>query len=186
MTAAIDKGLWTLVLIATIAGISGCHEEDSLEQLQHWITQAKTNSQQADSALDPLPALPAEPDLFVSTYLIDSPTTPFGQETAVNLDERIDSAPQRPPQRGAPDLLEQFSLASLRMVGSFMREGQRQAVVAADGVLYPVHPGDYIGQQFGMVEHISENAIALQELVHDKNGNWIVRNAQLIMDGTRQ
>jgi type IV pilus assembly protein PilP len=50
-------------------------------------------------------------------------------------------------------------------------------------MLYPVQLGDYIGQQFGMVEHISESAIALQELVHTTDGNWIVRHTQLLMEG---
>lgn len=84
------------------------------------------------------------------------------------------------PDAGRPrDLLEAFQLDSLTMVGSLHRAGKAVAVVQAEQQLHQVRVGDHLGQDYGEVTSISEDAIAIAERVQDSQGKWQLRETQL-------
>jgi type IV pilus assembly protein PilP len=53
--------------------------------------------------------------------------------------------------------------------------------VQADGALYQVKVGNYMGQNFGVVTAISDTAVTLKELVEDVNGEWVERTSSLML-----
>ncbi|MDT4864920.1 Pilus assembly protein, PilP [compost metagenome] len=65
------------------------------------------------------------------------------------------------------------------MVGSLTRQGQLVALVKVDSLLYQVKVGNYLGQNYGRVLHISETEVALREIVQDAAGEWIERTSAL-------
>ena len=67
----------------------------------------------------------------------------------------------------------------MTMVGSLNRKGELVALVKVDQLLYQVKPGSYLGQNYGRVIKISENELALREVVQDAAGEWIERPAAL-------
>ncbi len=75
--------------------------------------------------------------------------------------------------------LEAVPLESLKMVGMLQQGKQTFALVKADNSLYRVKPGNYLGQNFGLITNISENQIQLRELVQDAVGDWIERESAL-------
>ncbi|MEZ5644495.1 MAG: pilus assembly protein PilP [Burkholderiaceae bacterium] len=83
--------------------------------------------------------------------------------------------------------LEAYPLDTMSMVGSLMREGQLVALVKVDNLLYQVRRGNYLGQNYGRVNDITETEIVLREIVQDGAGDWIERPAalQLQEEGTR-
>ena len=48
-----------------------------------------------------------------------------------------------------------------------------------DALLYQVQIGNYLGQNYGRINKITETAIELREIVQDATGDWIERNVSL-------
>ncbi len=67
-----------------------------------------------------------------------------------------------------------------------MRSGQPLALVRADGLLYQVRVGNYMGQNYGRIVRIAENEVVLREIVQDAAGEWTERMANLVLqEGTK-
>ena len=86
----------------------------------------------------------------------------------------------------APDLtrrkepLEAFPLESLAMVGTLERDKTIFALVRTpERDVYQVRPGNYVGQNFGVVTGIAEGEVKLKELVQDGAGDWTERSSTL-------
>jgi len=77
--------------------------------------------------------------------------------------------------------LEQYSLDSLRMIGTVDRDSQRWALVRSpDGIVHRVQRGNYLGKNNGRVNEIEEHRIAVNEIVWTANG-WQDRKASLTL-----
>ncbi len=85
----------------------------------------------------------------------------------------------RPDAGRSREVLEAFQLDSLQMVGSLRRGKKAVAVVQAERQLHQVRVGDHLGQDYGEVTAISEDAIAIAERVQDSQGKWQIRETQL-------
>ena len=48
-----------------------------------------------------------------------------------------------------------------------------------DGLIHQVQKGLYMGQNYGKIKAISENSVAMREIVQDGVGEWIERDAVL-------
>lgn len=75
--------------------------------------------------------------------------------------------------------LEAFPLDAMAMVGSLNRGGKHVALIRVDRLLYQVHAGNYLGQNYGRVGAITETEVVLREIVQDPTGDWIERTATL-------
>ena len=134
--------------------------------------------------------LPSLPDV--------KPYEPF----AYNAYDLVDPFKPRkiePPKKAAggglePDLtrrrepLEAYPLENLRMVGTLQQSKTNYALVKGpDNNLFRVKPGNYIGQNFGLITVISESAIKIKEIVQDSIGDWAERESTitLIDEGTK-
>lgn len=71
------------------------------------------------------------------------------------------------------ELLENFPLDSMTMVGSMSKQDGRYAVLKVEGLLYHVKRGDHIGQNFGRVLKIDETELTLRELLQDPSGDMV-------------
>lgn len=87
----------------------------------------------------------------------------------------------RPDAGRAREVLEAFQLDSLQMVGSLRRGKKAVAIVQAERQLHQVRVGDHLGQDYGEVTAISEDAIAIAERVQDNQGKWQMRETQLAL-----
>jgi type IV pilus assembly protein PilP len=94
--------------------------------------------------------------------------------------------PNKGQSKLAPDLnrrkepLEAFPLESLNMVGSLQQGKTMFALVRTpDRDVYQVRPGNYLGQDFGVVVAVTESEVRLRELVQDSAGDWTERNSTL-------
>ena len=79
--------------------------------------------------------------------------------------------------------LEAYPLESLKYVGVMTRKSTSFAIVLADGALYQVRAGNYMGQNFGVITKISELEVKLKELVQDSAGDWTERESVLMLQG---
>jgi len=80
---------------------------------------------------------------------------------------------------GGPDLdrprepLESFPLENLRMVGTLEKEGKFYALIQDSmNTVHLVNIGNYVGENSGQIEKISEAEIDVKEWLPDGKGGW--------------
>lgn len=88
---------------------------------------------------------------------------------------------QNQPNLNRPkEELEDFPLESLKMVGFLSKKGVNSAVIrSAEGKIYRVKPGNYIGLNFGQVTSVTESEVKIKEMVQDSVGDWSERESSL-------
>ena len=149
----------------------GC-VNDNVADLQQYVNAAKARKA---GKIEPLPEVQA-----YENYLYDEATLrdPFQASVArVNVRSTSNLRPDMKRQR---EVLEQFPLDTLKMVGSLEQGGERWALIRSqDGTLYRTKMGRFIGQDYGKIIRVTETEIVLQETVPDGLGGWVRRQATL-------
>ncbi len=80
------------------------------------------------------------------------------------------------------ELLEQYPLDSLNMLGTLELDNELWAIVSdPDKIVHRVKAGNYIGQNFGKIVDVNESQLSLRELVVDGLGDWQVREASIAL-----
>jgi type IV pilus assembly protein PilP len=97
------------------------------------------------------------------------------------------------PPKGAggslqPDLtrrkepLEAYPLENLQMVGTLQQGKTTYALIKTpDNNLFRVKPGNYMGQNFGLIGEITESGIQLKEIIQDSTGDWTERTSNMTL-----
>lgn len=156
--------------------ITSCGSQEHAD-LQEYVEQVKTRKK---GSIPPLPEIkPYETFTYVPDDLRD-PFAPVIQEEVMRegpVDPQL-----RPDTNRKREALEQFSLDSLEFVGHLEKDGVLWALIAApDKSVYRVREGNYLGQNYGEIQEISETQILLKEIVSDGSGGWIEREASLAL-----
>lgn len=80
------------------------------------------------------------------------------------------------------ELLEQYPLDSLNMLGTLDLDDEKWAIVSdPDNIVHRVKAGNFLGQNFGKIVDVQEDQVSLRELVVDGLGDWQVREASLAL-----
>jgi type IV pilus assembly protein PilP len=82
--------------------------------------------------------------------------------------------------------LEAFPLESIQMVGTLSQNQENYALVRAGANLFRVKKGNYMGQNFGVIQAVDESQISLKEVVQDSGGDWVERSGMLPMQEARK
>ena len=179
-----EAGHLRRVIVAALAAVTlaGCGAE--LDELQQWMEQQRREVKPNVPPLQPPKKFDPQP------YAAGDAVEPFStQKLAVALkrDERAPSSLLAAELKRRKEPLEAYPLDSMAMVGSVNKQGRPFALLRVDGLLYQVKVGDYMGQNYGRVQRISEADIVLREVVQDAAGEWIERNStlQLLERGAR-
>lgn len=156
-----------VAITAVIAvGLTGCSSADS--DLQQFIQQTEA---QPGGHVDPLPEVKPYETFVYDDQSLRSPFVP-SQATGFNTVRRDTKRPR--------EFLEQFSLDTLKMVGSLRFGGTMYALVETkDGIVHRVTVGNYMGQNDGVITDISPSKIDLTEIVPDGLGGYMKRPAAL-------
>lgn len=89
-----------------------------------------------------------------------------------------------PDTKRIKETLEKFSLENMRYVG-ILKSGQKvSGFIEAEGYVYTVGVGNYLGQNYGRIESITDDSIVLNELIEDSTGNWVSRKAELLLNSS--
>ena len=167
-----------LAVLACVLALSGCGRDIDSEpgdapNLRTWVDEIRAKPA---PALDPLPVMQQfETFEYSAQNLRDPFSAAFASSAA--------ASGKRPDSNRRKQLLEQFPLDSLDMVGTIGTGGNLVALVLApDKVTYRVRPGDYIGQNDGRVSRVDEYRVDLVELVPDGSGGWEERAATLALE----
>ncbi len=149
---------------------------DSNDELRQWMADTRKD-------MKPVTATLAEPKTFEPFLYRDSDAIdPFDPSKVTNALKALSAQSQ---SGNAPDLsrrrepLEAYPLDTLTMVGTLQRPDLRYALVRADGLVYQVKVGNYVGQNFGIITRIDESEVAIKEVVQDAAGEWVERATTL-------
>jgi type IV pilus assembly protein PilP len=166
-------GLRPIGLVALLAAgiLAGCSGRDT--DLGRFIEAIK---KEPGGRVQPLPEIKPYDTYVYASSGMRSPFVPGGSGAA--------SAPGiRPEARRNREFLEQFSLDTLRMVGTLKLGGQNYGLVQVkDGRVQRVLVGSHIGQNEGKITDILPSKISLTEVVPDGLGGYIERPAALALN----
>jgi type IV pilus assembly protein PilP len=156
---------------AVLATAAGC--SDDTDELRAKVAEIKSRP---GGRIEPLPEVkPYETFAYPSA----DQRSPFEPGVPASL-----SGPNsiRPDVSRPREFLEQFSLDTLRMVGTLRLHGRTYGLVQTrDGLVHRVLPGNHLGQSDGRITTIEEGKISLIEIVPDGMGGFIERPAALAL-----
>ena len=158
-----------LVLVLSALGLAACGGD--MDDLDQYINETKSKP---GGRIEPLPEImPYE----VFTYVADAQgmRSPFVPDTPQASGS---TGGARPDLDRSREYLESFPLDSLGMVGTlYIGDTMYGLVQTSDGLIHRVVPGNYMGQNDGRINEISESEITLVEIISDGIGGYIERDA---------
>jgi type IV pilus assembly protein PilP len=158
---------WAL-LAGVSVGLTACSSAD--DELTRFIEDTR---KEPGGKVDPIPEVkPYETFLYAAADM-RSPFVPGGSSGSGLGGLRPDSKRNR-------EFLEQFSLDTLKMVGTLKLGGRMYGLVQTkDGLVHRVSDGNYMGQADGKISDINPAKITLTEIVPDGLGGYMERPAAL-------
>ena len=175
-----------ILLIAVLVALAGCVSND-VSDLEAYAQEVLVRK---------APPIPPPPEMKTfERYLYKAadadgrdPFVPFFEfEPQLDDGQQVDNAQQRkyvaevrsPRNR---EELERYELDSLRMVGTLENQTDLWAIVAdSGGTVHRVKVGNYVGRNYGKILSISEERIALREIIQDGQGQYSEREAKLAL-----
>lgn len=163
------------LVLACALLLSGCGDSD-VREVRDWMAQVQKDTRPSVKPLSP-------PKEFVPfAYNARDAVDPFSaQKLLVELAKAAETSnnPNRPDMNRPKELLESYPLDTMKMVGSLQKSGIVYALLQIDKNVYQVKSGMRVGQNFGLVTRVTENAIDIREVVQDAGGDWVERMARL-------
>jgi type IV pilus assembly protein PilP len=157
---------------AAYAAVTACSSAD--DELQRFVDDTK---KEPGGRVEPLPEIkPYETFVYAASDL-RSPFLPSSPGSGAGL------AGVRPDQKRNREFLEQYSLDTLKMVGTLRLGGSIYGLVQTkDGLVHRVTTGNHIGQAEGKITDITPSKISLVEIVPDSLGGYMERPAALALN----
>jgi type IV pilus assembly protein PilP len=160
----------TCLLLACLSGtMTACSSAD--DELSRFIEDTK---KEPGGRVEPLPEVRPYETFVYAAADMRSPFLPGGSGAGSGM------AGLRPDSKRNREFLEQFSLDTLKMVGTLKLSGRMYGLVQTkDGLVHRVSDGNYIGQADGKITEITPAKIAVTEIVPDGLGGYMERPAAL-------
>jgi type IV pilus assembly protein PilP len=156
-------------LACVYAALSACSSAD--DELQRFVEDTK---KEPGGRVEPLPEIKPYESFVYAASDMRSPFLPSSPGSGAGL------AGIRPDQKRNREFLEQYSLDTLKMVGT-LRLGRQMfgLVETKDGLVHRVTSGNHMGQAEGKITDITPSKISLVEIVPDSLGGYMERPAAL-------
>ena len=166
--AVVDHPLARLAVLALLAAmLAACSGRDA--DLDRFIDATK---KEPGGRVEPLPEVKPYEAYAYTDQDLRSPFVPGGSGSQ--------NAGLRPDSKRNREFLEQFSLDTLKLVGTLNLGANRYGLVATkDGRVHRVVLGEHIGTNDGKITDITPSKIALVEIIPDGLGGYIERPAAL-------
>jgi type IV pilus assembly protein PilP len=154
------------------AALTACSSADS--DLARFIEDTK---KEPGGRVEPLPEIKPYETFVYAAADLRSPFLPSSPGSGAGL------AGVRPDQKRNREFLEQYSLDTLKMVGTLRLGGSIYGLVQTkDGLVHRVSAGNHIGQAEGKITEISPSKISVIEIVPDSLGGYMERPAALALN----
>lgn len=174
--AALRRG--GLLLAALL--VAGCSDSD-VKEVRDWMDQVKKNTKVSVSPL-------SEPKAFIPfAYTAQDATDPFSANKLLAELARAAQANDRfkPDMNRRKEFLESYPLDTMTMVGVMQKGGVNYALLQIDKAVHQVRIGQRLGQNFGLVTAVTEDAVTVKEVVQDAGGEWVERPSKLELQDSK-
>ena len=152
--------------------VSACSSAD--DELQRFVDDTK---KEPGGRVEPLPEIKPYETFVYAAADLRSPFLPSSPGSGAGL------AGVRPDQKRNREFLEQYSLDTLKMVGTLRLGGSIYGLVQTkDGLVHRVTAGNHIGQAEGKITEISPSKISAIEIVPDSLVGYMERPAALALN----
>jgi type IV pilus assembly protein PilP len=165
------------ILLLLTGVLAACSRGNNFQDLQVFVDEVKARP---GAEVEPVPVFEAY-EAF--TYGAASLRSPFDVPVVIQPGEG-----GQPAQNVQPDLertkevLENYALAELQMVGMLERSGTYIALIKdAQGEVHRVMVGNHMGRNHGRVVSISATQLDLSEIVPSGAGGWVERPQSLTL-----
>ncbi|SEO48335.1 type IV pilus assembly protein PilP [Duganella sp. CF517] len=170
------------LLAAALPLLSACGDDDT-QQVRAWMREVDA---QTKVKVPPL----AEPKTFIPfAYAQKDQVDPFNPNKLLaelaKLDARAGGG-LRPDVERRKELLESYPLDTVKMVGTIEKNGVIHAVLQIDRSVHQVVKGQHIGQNYGRITGITEDAVSIREIVQDATGDWVERTSKLELQESKE
>ena len=167
--------------VMLLSSLSACGD-GGMEDVKQWMAETRAQAKVT------VPKL-SEPKKFTPfTYAERDAVDPFNQSkltvALAKLARNSHSALAPDPNR-RHEPLESFPLDSITMVGS-INKGGPHAILQVDKTVYDVKAGNYLGQNDGKIEAITDSEVKISERVQDASGEWVERKTSLELQETKK
>jgi type IV pilus assembly protein PilP len=152
--------------------LTACSSAD--DELQRFVEDTK---KEPGGRVEPLPEIKPYETFTYAAADLRSPFLPSSPGSGAGL------AGVRPDQKRNREFLEQYSLDTLKMVGTLRLGSSIYGLVQTkDGLVHRVTTGNHIGQAEGKITEISPSKISVVEIVPDSLGGYMERPAALALN----
>jgi type IV pilus assembly protein PilP len=163
-----------------LAILAGCSSEQT--ELQAWADQER-------KAVSPTIEKVNQPKAFEPyRYENANQADPFSSaKLATALDKmQKNKGGLKPDLNRRREVLENFPLENIRMVGHLANLKASFALLQAENVVYQAKVGNYLGQNFGVITKMNDGEVQIKELVQDAAGEWTERETALRIQEKKQ
>lgn len=162
-----------MLLAIPLTMLTACGQND-FSDLEAFVQSA---GEGLHGQIDPLPEIRPHQYFTYQAFDVSSPFVPRKNDHVQTVGNGI-----QPDLTRHKEVLESYPLESLLMVGTLQQRDKIFAVIKSpDGTLYRVQVGNYLGQNFGKINHISESEVQLLEIVQDGVNEWTEKTSALML-----
>jgi len=168
-----------LLPLLLLTGLQAC--TGNMDEIKRYVSEVK---QRPADPVDPIPPVASYTPV---SYLGEGSRNPFAEvimaPAEVSSGGPVGTTGPQPDLERPREFLEQFSLDTLKMVGTFSKDNQQWALVQdPDLVIHRVSVGGFMGQNRGKIIAIYQDHIELSELIPNGTQGWLVREASIALD----
>ena len=167
-----------LVLLSVTLALSGCGGDAQFDDLRAKMAEIKNRPK---GRIEPPPEFKVYKAFSYSAAGLRSP---FEPPTDVELTPLAQKRSNVKPDLNRPkEVLEQYGIDSLSMVGTLERPGGVLFALVRDpdSGLHRVKVGNYIGRNFGKIVSVTPSKVDVIEIVSDGQDGWVERPRTLVL-----
>ena len=165
--------------------LAGCGDSD-VQEVRAWMKQVDAETK---VGVPPL----AEPKTFIPfAYQQKDVLDPFNPNKLLaelarqGLDAGAGGGGLAPDLKRRKELLENYPLDTMKMVGTMEMNGTMYAVLQIDRNVYKAVKGQYLGQNHGVITGITDTTVSIREVVQDATGDWAEHLATLELQESKE
>jgi type IV pilus assembly protein PilP len=170
------------IIILSLLALSACSSNNGFSDLDRFMAAARAKPR---GHVDPLPTFKAYKAFTYSASNRRSPFSPPATVEQLTKKKEVAASSNVKPDFDRPkELLESFSISSLKMVGTLKKDGSGTLWALIEdnqGGIHRVKVGQHMGKNFGKIVAINNSQIDLIEIVPNGHGGWLERPRSLTL-----
>jgi len=166
--------------------VKGCTQRSRIDLSAYPELVQRMKDKRKNLVPRPLKPLKEMPPIEIYTFNAEGARDPFS--TVVKKTNKANGegleAGVRPDKNRLREVLEEYSLDTLAMVGRLKTEKinvQWGLLKVSDGKIYRVSEGNHVGKNYGKILRILQDKIEIMEIIPNGQGGWEEREASIVL-----